>query len=447
VNGRQIAKAFAPFQWQGGLVGPGGATPRTNGVVLNYTFIANKTDAVIDLDGRPVTFPGISDRNAIINGLTLEEVQAAVDSDADGLPDAWETENFGNLNQTASGDPDNDGLTNAQEFTNGTDPNNADSDGDGLKDGQEVNTTKTDPSRKDTDGDGLSDGDEVNVYKTDPTKSDSDGDGLPDGDEVLTTGAPTKVSNVVVAPFTGGDAGEGLDLQGTFKYAVNVSSAGAAGKAGDADFTADNVPGVTVIAPNNIPNWDTPEYGDSAADNVIEKVTQSIRYGSTVKIILDNLTPASTYRLQMLFYEQCCGNRGFNIYVDGELVTADFSPPNIQGSPNPINTGAVVSVDVDTQRSKMGIVLTINGRTDPSLTDPNAIIDGFTLETIKEGPVQAQPTVTISQGADGKATITTTDGTLQSADAVTGPYSTLPDKTITVDPKTGGKAKFYRAIR
>jgi hypothetical protein len=446
VNGKPIAKAFAPFQWQGGFTGPGGATPRTNGVVLNYTFVANKTDAVIDLDGRPVTFPGISDRNAIINGLTLEEVQGAVDSDGDGLPDAWETENFGNLSQTANGDPDNDGLTNAQEFANGTDPNNADSDGDGLKDGEEINTTKTDPSNADTDGDGLKDGDEVNVYKTDPNKADSDGDGLPDGDEVLTTGAKTKISNVVVQAVTGGDPGEGLDLQGTFKYAVNVSSAGAAGKAGDADFTADNVPGVTVIAPNNIANWDTPAYGDTAADDVIEKVMQSIRYGGTIKILLDNLTPGSTYRLQMLFFEQCCGNRGFNIYVDGELLTADFSPPNIQGSPNQADSGAVVVADIETQRTQMGIVLTVNGRTDPNLTDPNAIIDGFTLETIKEGPVQTKPTLTLTTAAGGKITVTT-DSTLQSADVVTGPYTNLPDKTLTVDPKTGGKAKFYRATR
>ena len=34
--------------------------------------------------------------------------------------------NFSNLSQTATADPDNDGLTNAQEFAAGTDPNNAD---------------------------------------------------------------------------------------------------------------------------------------------------------------------------------------------------------------------------------------------------------------------------------------------------------------------------------
>ena len=74
----------------------------------------------------------MGDHNAIINGATLELVSAAVDSDGDGLWDAWEMENFGNLNQKGTDDPDGDGLTNAQEFTSSTDPNKADSDGDGL---------------------------------------------------------------------------------------------------------------------------------------------------------------------------------------------------------------------------------------------------------------------------------------------------------------------------
>ena len=67
------------------------------------------------------------------------------------------------------------------DFTN---PSKADTDGDGLNDGEEVNTYHTDPLKQDTDGDGLTDGDEVHHYRTDPTKQDTDNDGLTDGDEV-----------------------------------------------------------------------------------------------------------------------------------------------------------------------------------------------------------------------------------------------------------------------
>ncbi len=45
------------------------------------------------------------------------------DYDNDGLDDAWERAHFGNLDQTANGDPDGDGDDNATEQANGTDPN------------------------------------------------------------------------------------------------------------------------------------------------------------------------------------------------------------------------------------------------------------------------------------------------------------------------------------
>ena len=83
-------------------------------------------------------------------------------------------------------DPDMDGLTNAQEAELGTDPNVADTDGDGLNDGEEFNTYSSDPKNPDTDGDGLTDKEEAKDHKTDPTKADTDGDGLSDKDELMT---------------------------------------------------------------------------------------------------------------------------------------------------------------------------------------------------------------------------------------------------------------------
>jgi hypothetical protein len=81
-------------------------------------------------------------------------------------------------------DPDADGLSNLLEFVNNAKPNNADTDGDGLNDGVEVNTHHTSPTNTDTDRDGLSDDAEVNTHGTNPTLADGDGDGFRDGLEL-----------------------------------------------------------------------------------------------------------------------------------------------------------------------------------------------------------------------------------------------------------------------
>ncbi|MFQ6061383.1 MAG: Ig-like domain-containing protein, partial [Thermoplasmata archaeon] len=65
------------------------------------------------------------------------------DDDDDGLPDSWEEAN--GLNRTNPSDSledtDNDGLTNVQEFEEGTDPQDPDTDGDGVKDGDDLYPT------------------------------------------------------------------------------------------------------------------------------------------------------------------------------------------------------------------------------------------------------------------------------------------------------------------
>ncbi|MBK6710801.1 MAG: protein kinase [Chloroflexi bacterium] len=90
----------------------------------------------------------------------------------------------------AQGDDDGDGLSNQQELSLGTLPNNPDTDGDGLNDGAEVNQFGTQPKNKDTDGDTLPDGAEVNDHKTSPTNPDTDNDGTPDGIEVAAGSNP-----------------------------------------------------------------------------------------------------------------------------------------------------------------------------------------------------------------------------------------------------------------
>ena len=110
----------------------------------------------------------------------LELDGANDDSDADALPDFWEERYFGNLTHGNAEDYEPDGLSNFDEMVNHTDPNDPDTDHDGLYDGAELFPWHTDPLNPDTDGDGLLDGDEV-ALGSDPLDTDSDDDGYLDG--------------------------------------------------------------------------------------------------------------------------------------------------------------------------------------------------------------------------------------------------------------------------
>jgi hypothetical protein len=85
----------------------------------------------------------------------------------------------------AATDKDSDGLDNLAEFQLGADPNNEDTDGDGLSDGEEVNIYNTNPVHADTDRDKIRDGEEV-ANNTNPALSvDVDLDGMPDDWETI----------------------------------------------------------------------------------------------------------------------------------------------------------------------------------------------------------------------------------------------------------------------
>ena len=127
----------------------------------------------------------------------------------DGVPDGWKVAHgLDPLDPAvATQDPDNDGLNNLQEYQHGTDPRNPDTDGDGLRDGAEVNVYHTNPLAWSTVGDGIPDGwkvahgldpldptvaaqdpdnDGLNnlqeyQHGTDPRNPDTDGDGIGDG--------------------------------------------------------------------------------------------------------------------------------------------------------------------------------------------------------------------------------------------------------------------------
>jgi len=117
-------------------------------------------------------------------------------------------------------DTDGDGISNDEEKTYGTDPNNPDTDGDGWGDGVEIlnGTSPTDKTSfpkfdtnissstshptlggsrdnpNDHDNDGLSN-DEERILGTDPTNPDTDGDGVSDGTEIIKGTDPKDPTN------------------------------------------------------------------------------------------------------------------------------------------------------------------------------------------------------------------------------------------------------------
>lgn len=93
-------------------------------------------------------------------------------------------------------DSDDDGLSNRQERELQLDPENADTDGDGLLDGDEVDVYGTDPLDADSDGDGLVDGLEIEAG-SDPFLEDTDDDGYTDFEEYDAGSDPADARDVV----------------------------------------------------------------------------------------------------------------------------------------------------------------------------------------------------------------------------------------------------------
>lgn len=95
----------------------------------------------------------------------------ALDTDGDGIPDAWEKWTHTNPFHADSGsDPDADGLTNLEEFEAQTDPLCEDTDGDGLGDAEELAGL----------ADGTPDLDPLAPATFSVQESDADADGIPD---------------------------------------------------------------------------------------------------------------------------------------------------------------------------------------------------------------------------------------------------------------------------
>lgn len=458
--------------------------------MVALSFSAPSATIYLSLEGIVGAF---SDPNPILAGLTVEALLSSPDSDADSLPDDWEMAHFGNLNQSAADDPDEDGLNNLSEYALGTHPLKADTDEDQLADGAEV-ALGTHPLKADTDDDGLPDGAEVNIYHTDPLRADTDGDFLLDGEEIAAQSNPLVIDTdndgysdkaevdagtkpndptswpqnmTVISNFKGAEPNEGLDLDGTFVYAVDVGASGQLGQIRDAFFDSDSfIDGVTIIADQVAPTWGAnANYGTSELDVSLGLLMQGIRWGNNtpVEIFIENLEVGKPYKLQLLFYEACCPNRAFGVFFDDELFVEEFSPYLTQGSPS-TQKGALIVRHFVAASPSLYIVLDGGTVTNPNMTDHNPIINAITLEDLSATPpvtgtftiksftkngnsfsVEFFSTPGRSYAIDYKASLDAPQWT-ELADSITGATGSTTTWTAT-DATLGGRANGFFRVR
>ncbi|MGA1794393.1 MAG: LamG-like jellyroll fold domain-containing protein [bacterium] len=121
--------------------------------IETVTYIDSETFAFNIPSELPPGYYGLQVRNSdggfAVRSKPIINFHPSGDTDYDGIPDAWEVTwgtDFTRAN--ADSEQDADGLTNGEEYDNGTDPDNPDTDGDGFNDGIEVEmgTDPTDPS-------------------------------------------------------------------------------------------------------------------------------------------------------------------------------------------------------------------------------------------------------------------------------------------------------------
>ena len=312
------------------------------------------------------------------------QVIAGLDADSDLLPDSWEMTfrpALADLNGLKSGpgpgadsgDFDDDGSGDLDEYQNGTDPTDEDSDDDGSTDGEEA-TNMTDPLDPDSDSDGLTDGEE-NTLMTDPNLADTDGDTIIDGIEITNGTDPTLADtdndgaddNIDFAPTdpdrfsaTGVIVGEVIEFKGPDDLGLDpATSVIAANLGGDLDldvngvtFLADVAGGGTVsngdvtlttTATNQIANWATPAHGgnqtpaftgDPTSAGNLAAVMTSIRWTPApepVAVEIAGLTPGALYEIQLLTNEGNDRNRQWDIAVEDALVVDNYTSEGLEG--------------------------------------------------------------------------------------------------------------------
>ncbi|MGJ8697459.1 MAG: LamG-like jellyroll fold domain-containing protein [Verrucomicrobiaceae bacterium] len=304
------------------------------------------TFQVVVADGQlDITFSdnGGSDPNWTVTRMTLTKAsnETNVDTDSDGIDDGWEHRFFSNLTSaSATSNSDGDDLTDLQEYTAGTDPTLADTDGEGLSDSDEVNVYASDPNDRDSDGDGFQDDVEVE-FESNPNDSGSlpvipgllayysfdEGAGDTATDYASLDGSQNAVQNQGTITWTssGQQIGEGsLDLGGSASLgAANAipESATALTMSAWIKLKSDGAY-KGVYSGRNTSNW-----GLNVREQVFEGRIDNVGGGSAGKKSPDgSVTATSGWHHVAITWETDGVTGSSKTYLDGVVVVASSGP-------------------------------------------------------------------------------------------------------------------------
>ncbi|WP_135829911.1 hypothetical protein [Halorussus halobius] len=218
------------------------------------------------------------------------------DTDGDGLGDGYEvqssllsprsTDTDDDSVSDAAEDFDGDGLSTARERTVGTHLNQSDTDGDGLNDSEELETYETNPLTGDTDGDGLNDSEEVNL-STDPTVADTDGDGTLDGNETFTTSSADEQTGVSMSITGEGNVADTVSVDNSSEPVLETRSVDTVTASETYEFeTSRNFSTATITLP----------YDGSTVSDANESTLDAYRYNETLQtfVAVENSTVDTT---------------------------------------------------------------------------------------------------------------------------------------------------------
>ena len=349
---------------------------------------SNARSLSVDIAGTDTAGAG-SIPDAVSDPVHLDGSPVDPDDDADGLTNSEEASLGTDPNDA---DTDEDGLSDGNEVAGGTEPTRVDSDGDGVQDGTEQGlttaqtpdtdgavflpdadpTTTTNPNDGDTDDDGLLDGDEdvdsdgfVDPTETDPNDVDTDGGSVGDGVEVGRGTDPLDPSDDVAAGDTDGDG-----LNDDVETGIGTDP-------NDADTDDDGLSDGNEVAGGTDPTRVDSD-GDGVQDGTEQGLTTAQTPDTDGTVFLPDADPTTTTNPND-------GDTDDDGLLDGdEDVDSDGFVDPTETDPN----------DVDTDDGSVGDGVEVDRGTDP--LDPSDDVaagdtDGDGLTDAEEGDLGTDP--------------------------------------------------------